>query len=502
MNLNYLKKGLVAVSALSFIGLAGCTDLEPFDQDSVFNEVVDGVVIPGNATGLVEAAYNGLDVFTNQDNVYSLFQHTSDELIPPTRGVDWGDNGVWRTLHAHTWDPTHSFVLQGWNDMNRRLFATQEILAAESTDAQKADARFLQGFYTWHVVDLFGSVPFREFGEGADVLPRTIPRAEAIDQAIGNIESAVSMLPSTGPGQNVVGSKAAAYNMLTRMYLNKAVYKADNPAGPYSHSNDDLMKVVEYADLVTAEGYEFEDEYFSIFEDGANSEAILYSNNGSSQNRYYMTLHYDSPLSGWNGFTTIAELYDTFEADDPRLGFDATPDGSEFSGVATGFLIGQQLNDDGEAIIEQRGQTPLVFTKDVPLAGANVKQGIRVIKYHPGRAGKYVIMRYAESQMNKAEALLRMGDNAGALAVINTMRAARGGSALGSIDEAEMLDERARELYWEGLRRTDQIRFGTFTGAESTWTGKPDQSDPTRVLFPIPQQAIDSNPNLEQNPGY
>ncbi len=54
-------------------------------------------------------------------------------------------------------------------------------------------------------------------------------------------------------------------------------------------------------------------------------------------------------------------------------------------------------------------------------------------------------------------------------------------------------------MYWEGLRRTDQIRFGTFT---DTWTGKDNPSDATRVLFPIPQLAIDSNPNLQQNPGY
>jgi hypothetical protein len=108
------------------------------------------------------------------------------------------------------------------------------------------------------------------------------------------------------------------------------------------------------------------------------------------------------------------------------------------------------------------------------------------------------MLRYAEAMMNKAEAQLRMGDNAGALATINAMRTARGGAPMASIDEASMLQERAREMYWEGYRRVDQVRFGTFNGA---WTGK-DPSDASRVLFPIPQQALDSNPNLEQNAGY
>ena len=500
MKILNLHRGLSVVLSCALFGLYSCTNLDPIGEDSIFVPVSeDGVAIPDNAEALVVASYNEMAVFTDQANVYSLFQHTSDEMLPPTRGVDWGDNGVWRTLHAHNWDPTHAYVLSAWNDMNRRLFLTQEILAAQPlTDEQAAQARFLQGFYTWYVLDLYGQVPFRDFGQGVDELPRVIPRAEAIDQAIGNIEEAIGALPSVGPGENIRGNKAAAYTMLTRMYLNRAVYVADNPAGPYSFNNEDLMKVVEYADLVTQEGYNFEDDYFSIFEAGENSEAILYSNNGSPQNRWFMTLHYNQTPSGWNGFTTIAELYESFDEDDPRFGREATPDGTPFSGVATGFLEGQQVGDDGQQLFTRNG-APLVFTEDIQLAGARENAGIRVIKYHPGRAGKYIMLRYAEAMLNKAEALFRMGDTNGALEVINTMRAARGGSELSSIDEAEMLDERAREMYWEGIRRTDQIRFGTFT---DTWTGKDNPSDPTRVLFPIPQLAIDSNPNLVQNPGY
>lgn len=494
---NYRRIGLLVVTALSFFAFQACTDLEVEEFDSVVVEGSDGAAA-GNPAELVDAAYNDLSVFADQANLYSLFQHTSDEMIPPTRGVDWGDNGVWRTLHAHTWDPTHAQVLNAWNSLNQRIFKTAEILASNPNAVETAQANFLQGFYLWHVLDLYGQVPFREFNEGVDVLPRVLSRTEAINRAIEVVESAIANLPSTGPGINTQGSKAAAYSMLTRMYLNKAVYTASNPAGPFEHQAADLDKVIEYADLLTAEGYTFDDDYFSIWEQGTDKEPILVSNQGSGENRWMMTLHYSQNPSGWNGFSTIAEFYDRWDQNDPRFGEAPTPDGTAFSGIPVGVLEGQQVDDNGVDVIDARSQRPLQFTRDVKLAGAPTASGIRIIKYHPARASKYIILRYAESQLNKAEALLRKGDSAGALAVVNAMRTARGGATLSSLDENAMLNERSFETYWEGLRRTDQVRFGTFT---DTWTAK-DVTDPTRVLFPIPQQALDSNPNLVQNAGY
>ena len=499
MKLYQFSKGLLALAALGLVGLSSCTDLEVEEKDSIVIESSGGGFTAGDPTQLLEAAYNDLSAFTDQANMYSLFQHTSDEMLPPTRGVDWGDNGVWRTLHAHNWDPTHAYVLGAWNQLNERAFKTNQILASNPSTQQAAEAKFLRAWYMWHVLDLYGQVPFREVTDGVDVDPRVLSRSEALDFVISDLNDAVAGLPEGGPSaENTTATKAAAYALLARIYLNKGVYTAADPAGPFNHDAADMDQVIQNVDNIIAAGYSFEDDYFNIWTGNATNEPILVSNQGSPQNRWMMTLHYSQNPSGWNGFTTIAEFYDKFDQNDPRIGAPANPDGTEFSGIGTGFLIGQQFADDGSKVIDTRTQRDLQFTRDVILAGAATDKGIRVIKYHPGRSNKYVLLRFGEAFMNKAEALFRKGDNAGALALINELRAARGANAISSLSEESLLDERGFETYWEGLRRIDQIRFGTFT---NTWLEK-STTDAFRVLFPIPQQALDSNPNLSQNAGY
>ena len=86
-------------------------------------------------------------------------------------------------------------------------------------------------------------------------------------------------------------------------------------------------------------------------------------------------------------------------------------------------------------------------------------------------------------------------------AMINELRTIRGAAPLGTVSEQDLLDERARELYTEGWRRNDLIRFGQYT---KDWDFKEDDAvgDVNRQLFPIPAAQLILNPNLVQNPGY
>ena len=136
---------------------------------------------------------------------------------------------------------------------------------------------------------------------------------------------------------------------------------------------------------------------------------------------------------------------------------------------------------------------------------SNERMGLRVIKYlvrpdaqrdQPGT--DFIFFRFADALLMKAEAHFRKGDAGTALTIVNQIRTNRGASTLGSLTEQDLLNERGRELYWEGWRRQDLIRFGVFTQA---WEAKP-ASGAYRVMFPIPQRALDTNPNLVQTKGY
>jgi hypothetical protein len=486
-----------SAAALVLFASVSCTDLKVNEIDSVVLSS-DDTFKPVDPTAGLLTLYKDLSAFTDQANTYALETHSSAEMIPPTRGTDWGDNGVWRSLDQHTWNPTHAQVHDVWYQLNQRAYKATIVLASNPSPAQAAEAKFCRAFNMFHTVDLYGQALFRQTTDAPLADAQVLDRAAAYAQVVKDLTEAIPALPTGGPdAARYTATKSAAQFLLARMALNKAVYTTTG-AGPYTFAAADMDQVISNVDAITAAGYSLDTSYFNNFTPNEKKEAILQCHpDGSPQNRWFMTLHYDQDPSGWNGFTTLSDFYAKFEAKDQRRGIDAKKDGSAFAGIGKGFLRGQQYDKNGVAIIEQRGKTPLIFTDDIPLSGANVKQGIRAIKYHPADAKQYNFMRYAEAYLMKAEALLRKGDAAGALTMVNTLRASRGATALTALTADALFDERRRELYWEGYGRTDEIRFGKFISGPGVVN-----KDPYTTLYPIPASALASNPNLKQNPGY
>ncbi|WP_420603931.1 RagB/SusD family nutrient uptake outer membrane protein [Flagellimonas sp.] len=526
--------------ALSMVLVASCTNLEIEETDSNFPEETGegfaGLSAEASASQ-VTGLYNDLNGhFGDQANFFALNEVSTDEQLVPTRGTDWGDNGIWRTLHQHTWDASHQYVLNTWNQFNQNAFRASEVIdsRSQSSATDIAQAQFIRALSMWVIMDLYGQVPFRQVDEGPEINPNVLTRTEALDFIVTDLEAAISGLPSAAAPSsedNAKGSKAAARFLLARVLLNKHIYN-----GSGSADASDMARVISLVDEIAAEGYALQDGYFDIFRDTADTETIWYLPT-SVGNRIFNGLHYNSTeLSGggWNGFSTLAEFYDLFEGDpsnnrgeadgtvldgqEERRGFvpsggipftdaegtqDDNSDGFEDgSNVGLGFLIGQQYNTNGTKIKDRPGND-LAFTKDFPgLVGNNERTGIRVQKYaarYGAFNGHEIIFRYADAHLMKAEAMMRSGGDA--TAMVNDLRTLRGATPLGSVTEQNLLDERGRELYVEFVRRVDMIRFGQFT---RDWEFKDPGAvgDATKELYPIPNNALLSNPNLVQNPGY
>jgi starch-binding outer membrane protein, SusD/RagB family len=490
-----------------------CTDLEDMSYDAKSTNTPSQAGAAGDPAALLTGTYNQLNGVSGQAGIYALMEHSSDEMMGPTRGTDWSDFGIWRQLHLHAWDPTHNFVFESWNLLNiAQLRASQVINSSAASAQQKAEARFLRAFTWFYLVDLFGQVPYRKNLDDPNEIPSVYNRSEATDEILKEIDLALPALPSYGGTGYIRATKEAAHFLRAKVYLNKAVYTSANAAGPYTFNNADMAKVIESVDFLEASGFALNDSYFDNFSwTNDSSKEIVFgvkndvgNSNANVHFRYFMTTHYNQRPSGWNGFTTVADFYNKWtDPNDERKGR-AYPGMTDVIGLRAGFLEGQQFDGAGNKL-KDRGGNDLIFTKNVDLLYSDEKMGIRVIKYlanpanldNPGN--DFIHFRFADALLMKAEAMLRSGNNAGALTLVNQLRTIRKAAPLASVDLDKLLDERGFELYWEGWRRHDQVRFGKFLQG---WQGKTAESPAHVVLFPIPQRAMDTNPNLKQNPGY
>lgn len=488
---------LIACSIVVSLFFTRCTDLEVDFEDSFYIEQTDEGFTGVDVEAVLNSAYGKLGdiVGSSYTGVSGLNEPTSDEMIIPTRATDWGNGGVFRELHAHGWDAAHTYILDTWDDLNVGVYYCTQILASSPTTLEAAEAKTLRAFFMYNIIDLFGQVPFREVTQGVNDDPAVWTRSEAFDFVVSELESVVDDLPAGGPDfeDKTKVSQEFAHALLARFYLNKAVYKSASPAGPYSFDASDMNKVIEHCDAVEAAGFDYESNYFDNFNATGTSEKILIYTRWWNGMWIWPQLH--TSQGGWNGATTLGSFYDLFDDEnDQRVG--TNPD----AGRGFGFLVGAQFNDDGTATLNRSG-SPLVYTREVYLSGNPDYSGFRVLKYDPNSDGGFVLMRYADVRLMKAEAILRGGsatNGESAQSIVDELRAARGAASV-TVNIDMMLDERGREMYWEGIRRTDQIRFETFTKTE--WEYKSVKDD-NRVLFPIPQRAMDSNPNFAQNPGY
>ena len=512
MKRNNLIKGLLCLSILSFN--IGCTNLDEEILDGVSNDTSGGGTI--NTAATLQSAYEGLRTFNGQGGHFALSEMSTDALVGPTRGGDWDDNGAWRQIHTQTWAPDHVEVKNAWNDLLSNVYKCNLVIENNGTASEVLQARFLRAFYYYNVVDLFGQAPYRPAGSDILADPLVWSRAEATDFIISELEAIVPSLPARVANDASIVNVDAAHFLLAKVYLNKGVFKAADVAGTYTFDAADMTKVVQHVDALTTT---LASSYWDNFAptNNTSSEVIFSSKNvtggpgGNTQSRWRMCNHYNQTPSGWNGFATVAEYYNKFDASDARAKH-STPAIITAFGNPVGFQVGQQYAPGGVTPLKDRIETdaypdgqPLIFTPALTLitSGATLESaGIRGVKYIPDSNNRdapnndLVWMRHSDALLMKAEAIARGGS--GSVGTIMSDIAARAGVTAAPSTLDGIYAERGRELWWEGWRRNDMIRFGTFLNARGL---KPYTSSSKYLLFPIPAEAL-FNANLKQNPGY
>ncbi|MGD9557104.1 MAG: RagB/SusD family nutrient uptake outer membrane protein [Mangrovibacterium sp.] len=510
-------KLILFLSAISLLTVTGCTDLEENVLDEQLGE--DLLTNPANIEALINPPYAGLRRTIEWYDYWGLQEVTTDEVIIPTRGTDWYDNGAWIDLHLHTWTPDHIRMKNVWDAFgqniswcNTAIYYIGQYPQSDKTEQYINEARFLRAYYMYLVNDLYGQVPFREADEqDYTVSPEVLSRKEATDFIIAEIEAVMPKLKSKAEVGSERVTVEAAHALLAKIYLNYEVYTGEAKwAEAIAHSNE----------LINSGTFAVADDYWTMFQKDVaeHSEFILrvpMDDNvdmGSGSVWVNFTLHYSQVFgnitSTWNGPSTTKTFFETWDqVNDARFYDDRIKSQTGFN---QGFLHGQQYGLNGDALKQRNGQA-LIFVPEINLRSSPENAGIRVVKFAPNPATQrqfsspndVPVMRISDIYLIRAEAKFRSNDVAGALADINFIRSKRSAPgktlpALTSLSEADILKERGFELYWEGLRRQDLIRFGKFTEA---YQEKP-VTDASKQLFPLPTSATDVNENLKQNPGY
>jgi len=533
------KNHFVPVIMLVFIlTVTSCTKLDTkIGPPNSIREVTAGTPpTPSSLSKIYEKVNNFV---SGQGKWFAMQEHPTDMMMGPTRGTDWDDFGEWRELHLQTWRPLHVEVTNCWGDINSGLF--ESTLLAESATASasdKAAARFLRAFFSYAGCDLFGQVQHRPATALASDIPSVYTRSEACDFIISELEAIIPTLPTYTHATRNKATKEAAQFLLAKTYLNKAVFKQDptKPAGNspgdansntnFAFSAADMNKVIALCNSIAANpDLSLTNFYFDNFswENGTKStENIFVATVQNGNDMRWLTCmgnHYFMAPDGWNGMVTLSDFYDSFDDNDVRKGA-PVPGYTNLVGRNAGFLIGQQKGPSNKTVgnpivdLKDRSGNPLIFTRDCPIVAASEVKGIRQNKFpldpaemnnSQGRGSKneFPFFRFADVRLMKAEAILRGGTDAETpLAIVNGLRAKRGNpvlAPLASVDLKALLAERGRELYFEGSRRNDLIRFGKFNDPVQE---RPIKSEAYRVVYPIPTLPLSSNPNLKQNFGY
>jgi len=517
---------LRTVAAALLVGAVGCTDLtvEPkstVTETNVFNDtdsyvsflarVYAGLAVSGQQGAAGRPDIQGIDEGFSQ---YLRLYWEAQELPTDEAVIGWGDVGL-PEMNTQTWAVTNTFVVSMYYRIffqvgmaNEFLRQTSDAKLAERGHNQgsiataiatyRAEARFLRALSYWHGIDLFGSIPLlTEDDPLGSTPPQQATREEIYSFIVQELTEIQGQLPSSGAANYGRATNAAAAMLLAKLYLNAGVYTGSpNYAGAVTALQSVLSGPFSldpsYRHLFQADNHTSPEIIFAITQDGLKTQTwggmtflVHASCGGSMEASNY-------GIDGcWWGLRLKPQAYNRFGAGDGRAGSFYT------SGQNVAIASIGNFND---------GIAAPKFTNKTSTGAAGS---------HPTHVDTdFPMFRLGDAYLMYAEAVLRGGggSRAQALAYVNALRQRAFGGNSGDVSDAELtldflLDERGRELLWEGHRRTDLIRYGLYTGSGYVWSWKGGTQAGTGTashldLYPLPANELIANPNLTQNPGY
>lgn len=492
---------------------------------SVLAKVYGGLASTGNSGPAGSSDIQGLDEGSQSPFIRGFFNH--QELPTDEAVVAWNDQTI-HDFHNLRWTSSDPFTLGMYARLVYNVTISNEYLR-EATDAKlaergitgteaadiknsRAEVRFLRAFNYWVLMDLFGRSTFvTEADVVGTALPKEILRPELYAYIVSELKAIDGELAPAKTIEYGRVDQAAAWALLARVYLNAKVYTG----------TEKFTDALNYAKKVIDAGYALSDDYRKVF----------MADNDKQKDEFIFAVNCDGLRTQSYGNTTFfvhaaaGDDHDEFGVNGGWYGYRST---SSFGNL---FADRSGATDQRAMFVTSKydASTAQMAISDI----SNFNNGLHVNKYRNIRSDgapssdpqrnfadvDFPIFRLSEMYLIYAEAQLRGGggDAATALEYMNKIRFRAYGGSYGpsnvgkilatDLNLALILSERARELYWEGHRRTDLIRYNLLTTGTYLWPWKGGVASGTSVdakynLYPIPAQNRTANPNLSQNPGY
>uniref|UniRef100_UPI004024E27A RagB/SusD family nutrient uptake outer membrane protein n=1 Tax=Prevotella sp. TaxID=59823 RepID=UPI004024E27A len=538
-----MKHRFFALSVLALsLSLTSCLDETPKDQipeteiyDSANSLYVNAVASLYNYIGAHE---EGEGLQGTCRGIYDYNTLTTDEAIIPIRGGNWYDGGLWENMYDHTWTATDTDLYNVWKYLYKVIvLSTKSLETIEKhkallTEQQRVDyaaeVRAVRAMYYYYAMDMFGRIPILQSSTQKTADIRQSNRSDVFWYVVKELQDVAPLLANEH--SNLQGNyygrvtRPVAWFLLAKLSLNAEVYTDDDwtdssrPDGKTimfdieGNKKNAWQTCVHYCDLITAAGYTLEADYtknFAVHNEGSTENIFtipldknLYLNefhylfrsrhyahggaySGASENGTCATLH----TMAVNGFGT--------ETPDARLDMNFYTGKVEVDGKYVTLDDGKPLEYKPLAVEKNLTASPYLET-----AGARMKKyEVDRTAYSDGRMpdNDIVLYRYADVLLMKSEAKVRNGESGDE--EMNAVRSRVGMPSLSATLD-NILNERLLELVWEGWRRQDMIRFGTYCKQYDIHTPSEADKKGYTTVFPIPEKVRELNPNLKQNPGY